>query len=177
MKNPFPLSKVYCLMETGPVVLVTTAEEGRPNVMPMSWHMMMDFEPPLIGCVISNRNFSYGILQRTGECVINIPTRELAEKVLSCGNVSGRSVDKFQQFGLTAVEATEVKAPLIEECYASLECVVADARMTEQYNMFVLEVRQAWVDPHHQHPRTIHHQGWGSFMVAGETIEFPSGKR
>lgn len=164
-------------METGPVVLVTTAEEGRMNVMPMSWHMMMDFEPPLIGCVISNRNFSYGVLQRTGECVINIPTRELAEKVLGCGNVSGRSVDKFQQFGLTAVHASEVGAPLIEECYASLECVVVDAQMTEKYDMFVLEVRQAWVDPRHQRPQTIHHQGWGSFMVAGETIEFPSGKR
>ncbi|HJV65517.1 MAG TPA: flavin reductase family protein [Geomonas sp.] len=177
MKKPFPLSKVYCLMEPGPVVLITTAEEGKPNVMPMSWHMMMEFEPPLIGCVVSSRNFSFGALLRTGECVINIPTVELAEKVVGCGNVSGRSVDKFKQFDLTAVDASQVKAPLIQECYASLECVVADSDFSGKYNLFVLEVRQAWVDPQHKEPKTIHHQGWGSFRVAGETIELVSHKK
>lgn len=176
-KNNFPLSKVYCLIEPGPVVLVTTAGEGRPNVMPMSWHSMIDFEPPLIGCVISNRNYTFEILQRTKECVINIPTVELAEKVVGCGNVSGRSADKFREFGFTPVDAATVKAPLIDECYASLECVVVDQGMAEKYNFFVLEVRQAWIDPHKKQPKTIHHQGWGSFMVAGETIEFASRKK
>jgi len=67
-----------------------------------------------------------------------------------------------------------VKAPLIEECCASLECVVVDTTMSEKYNFFVLEVRKAWIDPLCKHPRTIHHMGWGAFMVAGESIEFPS---
>ena len=43
-----PLAKVYQLIEPGPVVLLTTAHKGRANVMTMSWHMMVDFEPPLI---------------------------------------------------------------------------------------------------------------------------------
>ena len=76
-KKSFPLSRVYRLLEPGPVVLLTTAEKGRANVMTMSWHTMMEFEPPLVGCVISDRNHSFGVLKATRECVINIPTAEL----------------------------------------------------------------------------------------------------
>lgn len=83
-KKSFPLSKVYRLLEPGPVVMVTTARKGRANIMTMSWHTMMDFEPPLVGCVISNRNYTFDILQATGECVINIPTVALAKKAVAC---------------------------------------------------------------------------------------------
>jgi flavin reductase (DIM6/NTAB) family NADH-FMN oxidoreductase RutF len=176
-KEPFPLSKVYTLIETGPVVLLSTAGDGGPDVMPMSWHTMMDFEPPLIGCVVSNRNLTYQTLLRTKECAINIPTVEIAEQVVGCGNVSGRSTDKFEKFGLTAAEASVVKAPLVEECYANLECEVIDTSLAEKYNFFVLEVRRAWADPLHEHPKTIHHQGWDAFMVAGETIHIASRKK
>ena len=102
-KKSFPLSRVYRLLEPGPVVLVTTSEKGRPNVMTMSWHTMMEFEPPLVGCVISDRNHSFGALKATRECVINIPTVELAAQVVGCGNTSGRRLDKFRRFGLTPV--------------------------------------------------------------------------
>ena len=173
-KKSFPLSKVYGLLEPGPVVLVTTAGENRANVMAMSWHTMIEFEPPLVGCVISNRNTSFDILKATGECVINIPTVELAEKVVGCGNTSGRNTDKFKEFDLTPVTASCVKAPLIDECFASLECKVVDGKMVTQYNFFILEVLKAWVDPAMKHPRTIHHLGKGTFMVAGETIQLPS---
>jgi flavin reductase (DIM6/NTAB) family NADH-FMN oxidoreductase RutF len=82
-KTNFPLSEVYRLLKPGPVVLLTTARAGRANVMPMSWHLMMEFEPPLVGCVVSNRNYSFASLKATRECVINIPTVELAETVLN----------------------------------------------------------------------------------------------
>lgn len=173
-KKPFPLSKVYGLLEPGPVVLVTTVGKDRPNIMAMSWHTMIDFEPPIVGCVISNRNYSFDLLKANKECVINIPTVELAEKVVGCGNTSGSNVDKFKKFGLTPVAASCVKAPLIDECYASLECKVVDGKMVAQYNFFILEVLKAWIDPSMKHPRTIHHLGKGSFMVAGETIKLPS---
>ena len=169
-KKPYPLSEVYRLLEPGPVVLVTTARAGRANVMPMSWHTMMEFEPPLVGCVLSNRNHSFETLKRTGECVLNIPTAELLRKVVDCGNHSGERVDKFKLFGLTPEAASQVKAPLIAECHASLECKVADRKMVNRYNFFVLEVVQAWIDPARKRPRTIHHQGEGVFMVAGRTI-------
>jgi flavin reductase (DIM6/NTAB) family NADH-FMN oxidoreductase RutF len=173
-KKSFPLSKVYGLLEPGPVVMVTTAREGQSNIMTMSWHMMMDFEPPTVGCIISNRNYTFNILKATRECVINIPTIELAEKVVGCGNSSGRKIDKFKVFGLTQATASYVKAPLIDECYANLECKVVDEKMVPKYNFFILEVLKAWIDPARKDPRTIHHRGRGAFMVAGETIKLPS---
>ena len=124
--------------------------------------------------VVSNRNFTFNILRATKECVLNIPTVKIAVKVVGCGNTSGRKVDKFKAFGLTAVSASQVKAPLIAECYANLECRVVDARMVAKYNFFILEVIKAWIDPSKKQPRTIHHKGNGVFMVAGKTIRLPS---
>jgi flavin reductase (DIM6/NTAB) family NADH-FMN oxidoreductase RutF len=142
--------------------------------MTMSWHLMMDFEPPLIGCVVSGRDFSFDALTATRECTINIPTVEIAEKVVKCGNSTGRRIDKFQFFALTPVPASQVAAPLIDECYASLECKVVDTRLVNRYNFFVLEVLKAWVDRACKNPRTLHHRGHGTFMVAGETIKLRS---
>lgn len=173
-KKSFPMSKVYGLLEPGPVVLLTTSRKGRVNVMTMSWHTMLEFEPPLVGCVVSNRNFSFGLLKASRECVINIPTVALAKEVVACGNISGQEVDKFSAFNLTPVAASCVKAPLIDECYASLECRVVDGKMVAKYNFFVLEVIKAWVDPLQKNPQTIHHLGKGAFSVAGETIRLPS---
>ena len=173
-KKSFPLSKVYTLIEPGPVVMVTTARKGRPNIMTMSWHTMIDFVPPLLGCVISNRNYTFDVLRTTGECVINIPTAELAKTAVGCGNTSGRTVDKFKEFHLTPAEASRVKAPMVGECYANLECKVVDERMAEQYNLFILEVVRAWIDPQKKNPRTIHHRGKDVFMMSGKTIKLPS---
>ena len=173
-KKSFPLSKVYGLLEPGPVVLVTTAGEGRPNIMAMSWHTMLEFEPPLVGCVISNRNHSFALLTASSECVINIPTVEIAEKVVGCGNTSGADLDKFKTFGLTPKPAKQVRAPLIEECFAHLECRVTDTSMVDRYCFFILEVLKAWIDPAVKEPRTIHHRGYGTFMVAGETVTLKS---
>lgn len=174
MKRTLPLSRVYRLIEPGPVVLVTTAQKGRPNIMAMSWHTMIEFEPPWIGCVISERNYSFNALKATKQCVINIPTVDLAAKVVGCGNTSGRSVDKFQKFNLTPAAASMVGPPLLAECYANLECNLIDAKLVTKYNFFILEVVKAWIDPAKKHPKTIHHLGKGSFMVAGKTIRLPS---
>lgn len=174
MKKSFPLSRVYTLLEPGPVVLVTTASKGRANVMTLSWHTMMEFEPPLVGCVMSNRNFSHGMLKASRECVINIPAANMAAQVIGCGNASGRRVDKFEAFGLTSAPASRVAAPLIAECYANLECRVVDTKLVARYNFFVLEVLKAWIDPARKLPRTLHHMGRGAFMVAGRTIKLPS---
>ena len=174
VKQALPLSKVYRLLEPGPVVLVSTASKGKTDIMALSWHMMIEFEPPLVGCVISNRNHTFGLVKATKECVINIPTVELAAQVVGCGNTSGRRTDKYKKFGLTPVAGSRVKAPLIEECYANLECQVVDMRMAAQYNIFILEVLKAWIDPSKKQPRTMHHRGKGTFMVAGRTITLPS---
>jgi len=174
MKRKLSLSKVYGLLEPGPVVLITTALRGRLNIMTQSWHTMLDFEPPTLACVISNRNHTFGIIERTRQCVINLPTVELAKAVVGCGNTSGRTVNKFEAFGLTPADAALVEAPLIEECYANLECRVIDASMKVRYNLFVLEVLNARIDPSIKRPQTMHHLGHGSFMIAGKTIKLRS---
>lgn len=176
-KRVFPLSKVYGLLEPGPVVLVTTARDGRSNIMAMSWHMMLEFEPPLVGCVICNANYSFDLLERTGECGINISSVEIADKVVGCGNTSGLKIDKFEKFGLTPRTAQRIEAPLIEECFANLECIVVDTCMVVKYGLFVLEVIKAWVDPAVKDPRTIHHLGKGRFMFAGEMVNLKSKMR
>jgi len=174
VKRSLPLARVYQLLEPGPVVLITTSRRGRPNVMTLSWLTMMDFEPPLVGCVLSNRNFSFAALKSTKECAINIPTASLAKQVVGCGNTSGKSVDKFKVFRLTPIPAARIAAPLIEECYSNLECRVVDASMANKYNFFVLQVLKAWIDPAEKNPRTLHHRGRGVFMVAGRTLRLPS---
>jgi flavin reductase (DIM6/NTAB) family NADH-FMN oxidoreductase RutF len=173
-KRSLPLSRVYRLLEPGPVVLVTTSYKGRANVMTLSWLTMMEFEPPLAGCVLSGRNYSFDALLKTRECVINIPTANLAQKVVKVGNSSGRKLDKFRTFGLTPTPASQVAPPLIAECYANLECKVADTRMVNRYNFFVLEVVKAWIDPAVKEPRMLHHEGRGVFRISGRKLSLPS---
>ena len=172
-----PLSKVYQLLEPGPVVLLTTARKGRANVMTMSWHMMVEFEPPLIACIVSNGNHSFAALRATKECVIAIPARKLAAKVVKVGNSSGCDIDKFIAFGLTPIPAKRVKPPLVAECFANLECKATDTRLVNVYGLFILEVLKAWIDPKQKHPKTIHHRGYGAFAVDGETIRLKSRMR
>lgn len=173
-KRSLPLAQVYRLLEPGPVVLLTTSRNGHANVMTQSWHTMIDFEPPLVGLVISNRNDTFNALKATRECAINIPTAKLAKAVVGCGNTSGRKVDKFARFHLTPVAASVVAPPLIDECYANLECRVVDVRLVEAYGFFVVRVVKAWIDPTQEQPRTLHHRGKGLFMVAGKTVKLPS---
>jgi flavin reductase (DIM6/NTAB) family NADH-FMN oxidoreductase RutF len=152
------LSKVYQLIEPGPVVLLTTARKGRANVMTMSWHMMVEFEPPLVACVVSSANYSFTALRAAGECVVAVPGVTLADKVAQAGNCSGRDIDKFAAIGLTRRPAKRVDPPLLAECIANLECRVSDTRLVSKYNLFILEVLAAWVDPKQKNAKTIHHQ-------------------
>lgn len=168
------LAGVYQLVEPGPVVLLTTSHGGRANVMTMSWHMMMEFAPPLIACIVSDHDFSYAALRATKECVIAIPAAELAEQVVKVGNCSGRDTNKFETCGLTPLPAKEVSAPLVAECFANLECRVIDTRLVNKYNLFILEVVRAWEDPEQVDPRTLHHRGYGAFAVDGEIVHLES---
>jgi flavin reductase (DIM6/NTAB) family NADH-FMN oxidoreductase RutF len=169
-----PLAEVYQLLEPGPVVLLTTAQSGHANVMTMSWHMMVEFEPPLVACVVSSADYSYAALLAERECVIAIPAVGMAPVVVKVGNSSGRTIDKFKKLGLTPLPAALVSPPLVAECFANLECRVVDTSLVDKYNIFVLEVVKAWIDPAQKRPRTIHHHGYGSFVVDGKTIVLPS---
>ena len=169
-KRDFPLHDIRRFLEPGPVVLVGSAFKGETNIMTMGWHTVMEFSPALVGCLISSGNHSYELVSGSGECVINVPTVDLAAKVVGIGNCSGAQVDKFKRFKLTAAPAEEVKAPLIAECYANLECKLADGSLRDKYNFFIFEVVKAHAPAAPKYPRTIHYRGDGMFMVAGRSL-------
>jgi flavin reductase (DIM6/NTAB) family NADH-FMN oxidoreductase RutF len=169
-KKDFPVSNIRRFLEPGPIVLVSSAWKGKTNIMTMGWHMIMEFQPSLIGCYIWEANHSFEMIRRSRECVINIPTADLGATVVGIGNSSGRDTDKFKKFGLTAQPAERVKAPLIAECYASFECRLADSSLIGKYSLFVLECVKARVATTPKFPKTIHYRGDGLFMVAGPTV-------
>src|ERR1700709_2586494 len=115
IKKDFPTDNVRRFLEPGPIVLVSSAHKGATNIMTMGWHMVMEFTPSLIGCCISSGNHSHEMVRKSRQCVINLPTVDLAATVVKIGNSSGRDVDKFAEFDLTAKPAPHVRRPLIEQ--------------------------------------------------------------
>jgi flavin reductase (DIM6/NTAB) family NADH-FMN oxidoreductase RutF len=108
------------------------------------------------------------MIRKSGACVINIPTMDIAATVVGIGNSTGRDIDKFAEFGLTAEPASEVGAPLISECYANFECKLVDASLIQKYSLFVFEVVKAHAPTSPKYPKTIHYRGDGVFMISGE---------
>jgi flavin reductase (DIM6/NTAB) family NADH-FMN oxidoreductase RutF len=165
-----PLSRAYQFIEPGPVLFLVTSDAGKPNLMTMSAHMVIEDDArPLVACGIGPWDHSFGTLQRTNECVLAIPTAGLAEKVVDIGNCSGADMDKFKAFGLTPKPARVVDVPLVAECLVNLECRVHD--WIAQYDLVILEVVHGWTDPAHKDTRLLHHNDNGTFRVDGEELD------
>jgi flavin reductase (DIM6/NTAB) family NADH-FMN oxidoreductase RutF len=169
-KRDFPVSKVRRYLEPGPIVLVSSCWRGKSNIMTMGWHTVMEFTPALVGCIISEMNYSFDLIRKSRECVINLPTTALTDTVVRIGNTTGAEIDKFQKFNLTADEASEVGAPLIRECHANFECRLSDAKLVRKYNFFIFEVVKAHVAPSPKYPETLHYTGDGVFTLSGKAI-------
>jgi flavin reductase (DIM6/NTAB) family NADH-FMN oxidoreductase RutF len=137
--NEFPESKIYRLIEPGSVLLVTTSQHKRPNIMTIGFHMMIQHEPPLIGCIIGPWDQSFTALRETRECVLAVPGIDLTQKVVDIGNCSGSEVDKFKKFRLSSMPAKSVAAPLFGECLANIECKVKDTNLANKYDLFIFE--------------------------------------
>ena len=167
-KKNFPVTKVRRFLEPGPIVLVSSAHRGERNIMTMGWHMMMEYSR--VGCFIWDQNHSFEMIRRSRQCVINLPTYAMADAVIGIGNRHGPEPDKFEAFGLTAVEGAKVKAPLIAECYANFECELVDTSLIRKYSLFVFEVVKAHVATSPKYPTTMHYRGDGVFMVSGRNV-------
>jgi flavin reductase (DIM6/NTAB) family NADH-FMN oxidoreductase RutF len=170
-KRDFPVDDARRFLEPGPIILVSSAWKGKTNIMTMGWHMVMGEEPSLVGCFIWDQNFSFEMIRKSRECVINVPTVDLATTVVAIGNTSGRDVDKFAAFDLTPVQGLRVRAPLIDECHASFECRLVDSSLIRRYSLFVFEVVKAHARPAPKFPKTLHYRGDGLFMLAGATVK------
>jgi len=158
------LSKAFTLMEPGPVVLVTTYDGKRSNVMAISWTMVLDFTPSFAICT-GPWNYSFAALRKKKECVIAIPTVDMLDKVVGVGSCSGVDTDKFEKYMLTPMKAKHVKAPLIKECLANIECRVVD--IVKKHNIVVLEGVAAHFDYSRREKRTVHAVGDGTFIADG----------
>jgi flavin reductase (DIM6/NTAB) family NADH-FMN oxidoreductase RutF len=137
--------------------------------MTLSWSILIDFDP-LIGCVLSPGDFSYEILKKTKECVLAIPAVDMIETAVKIGNCSGEETDKFAAFNLTPIKAKIVKAPLIKECLANIECVVTDISAVDKYGLFIMRGIKTWRDETKIDKRTFHAEGDGNFIIDGETV-------
>ena len=162
-----PIQKAFTLLEPGPVVLVTTADGGKQNIITFSWTMVMDFTPKF-AFVTGPWNYSYKALTKTKECVIAIPAVDLAKKAVQIGTCSGAKVDKFEKFKLTPLKAEKVSAPLIKECYANIECRIVDH--IKKHDLFILDGLAAWVDNSRAEKRCFHAIGDGHFIADGKVI-------
>jgi len=161
------ISKAFTLLESGPVVLVTTSDGEKNNIMTISWTMVVDFTP-LFAITTGPWNYSYAALRKSRECVIAIPTVDLIDQVVGVGTCSGADTDKFKKFGLTPVKGRHVGSPLIKECLANIECKVID--IVKKHNIVVLEGVAAYFDGSRKEKRTIHAIGDGTFVVDGRTL-------
>ncbi|MFZ2394109.1 flavin reductase family protein [Rhodoferax sp.] len=166
--RPLKLSQAFTLMESGPVVLVTTHDGTKDNIMTISWTMVMDFTP-VFAITTGEWNHSFAALRKHRECVIAIPTVDLLDKVVGIGTCSGADTDKFAKFKLTPVPAQLVRPPLIKECLANIECKVID--IVKKHNIVVLEAVAAYLDTARKEKRTVHAVGDGTFIVDGRKID------
>jgi flavin reductase (DIM6/NTAB) family NADH-FMN oxidoreductase RutF len=171
-KRDFPPAKVRRFLEPGPIVLVSSAYRAERNIMTLGWHMVMEFEPSMVGCYVWDENHSHSLIRKSKECVINVPTSDLVETVIGIGNTHGSKADKFAEFRLTAVDGVKVGAPLIAECYANFECKLVDASLIRRYSLFVFEVVKAHVATSPRYPTTVHYRGDGVFMISGRNVSY-----
>ncbi|OWW20713.1 flavin reductase family protein [Noviherbaspirillum denitrificans] len=179
---PVELPKAYRLLNHGPTVLVTSAHGGASNVMAAAWSMPLDFSPPKVAVVIDRNTRTRELVEASGEFALNVPSRQIAAQTLAVGSASGREIDKFGEFGLTAFPGGKIAAPLLEGCLGWLECrVIPEPHIQGTYDLFLGEVVAAWADPaafrdghwifEEGTPRSIHYIAGGNFFETGEAFE------
>ena len=164
----FELSRAFTLIEPGPVVLVTTNDGTKNNIMTISWTMVLSFEPAL-AITTGAWNHSFAALRKSKGSVSCPRDARLQDRMVEIGTCSGADTDKFAKFKLTALPGTVVNAPLIGECLANIECRVVD--VIRKHNIFVLEAVAAHFDPGRKEKRTVHAVGDGTFVVDGHRFD------
>lgn len=141
------LSSAYRLLHPMHTVLVSCiGKTGKPNVLPLAWAMPTSHNPPLVAVSMAPNRYSHALIEETKEFVLNIPTVDIVNETLACGRTSGKSHDKFSETSLTPLPAKKVKAPIIKECIAHLECRLHSQFKTGDHTVFVGEILEAYAD-------------------------------
>ncbi len=183
--QPVLLKHANRLINHGPTVLVTSAHEGKRNIMAAAWSMPVEFEPPRIASVIDKTTFTRELIEGSGVFGICIPGAAAIDLTYSVGRVSGREHDKVSALAVPVVVGSETGVPLLESgCAAWLECRRLPEKHTEDaYDTCFAEVVSAAADPsvfsngrwqfndQNQALHTIHHLGGGVFATAGNIVQ------
>ena len=128
------------------VLIVSVSREGKPNVMTCAWNMPVSEEPPMIAVALGSESYTSQLIRETREFTVNIPDEQLLKAIWVCGTKSGKSVDKFKLAGLTPKPAKKVKAPIISDCAAHLECKLSAQLEAGECTIFVGEVLEAYCE-------------------------------
>ncbi|TFG12181.1 flavin reductase family protein [Candidatus Thorarchaeota archaeon] len=129
-----------------PVILVSVAHEKQPNIITLSWAANVCSDPPSIAIGVRPSRYSYDLIKEAGDFVVNIPSRDLLDATVFCGTHSGREHNKFEECGLTPVNATKVSAPMIEECPLNIEAEVKKIISVGVHDLFIAEVVAVHMD-------------------------------
>lgn len=146
MKKEVPVENANRLVNTGCVVLVSSSNEEKDNIVTLAWQSPLSHAPMLLGVAIANVHLSTEIINESEEFVINVPNKDLIEETHACGSISGRKVDKFEENGLSREEPEEIETPAIRECVANIECEVENTFVTGDHTLFVGKVQSARVE-------------------------------
>lgn len=133
------MEKPYRLLYPMGVVLVSSSYKGKDNVMTACWCFPLSFDPILFGVSIGKERFSFGLVEKSREFVINVPGEGMLKAALICGENSGRDEDKFALAELTKEGSEKVKAPSIAESLTSIECKVTNSIEAGDHVLFIGE--------------------------------------
>lgn len=124
-----------------PAVLVSASDgNGNDNLITIAWAGTVCTNPPMVSISVRPERYSYDMICKTGEFVINLTTKDLVFATDYCGVVSGRDVDKWKEMGLTKVPGTNVNVPYIKESPVSIECRVRSVEELGSHHMFLADV-------------------------------------
>lgn len=129
-----------------PVVLVSVADGETQNILTVAWAGTVCTNPPMVSISVRPERYSYEMIKKSGEFVLNLTTKELVYAADYCGVKSGRDVDKFRELKLTALPAEQVKAPLIEQSPVNIECRVVQVQNLGSHDLFLAEVLAVHAD-------------------------------
>lgn len=130
-----------------PAVMVSVADEnGKANIITVAWAGTVCTNPPMVSISVRPERYSYELIQKSGEFVINLTTKDLTFACDYCGVTSGRDVDKFKELGLTPVALPNGKAPGIAESPVNIECEVVEQKELGSHTMFLAKVRGVTVE-------------------------------
>ncbi|MDH5460009.1 MAG: flavin reductase family protein [Candidatus Bathyarchaeota archaeon] len=140
MKKEVPVLDGLRQLPIRPVYLVSVEHEGKKNIISIGMFAFFSGKPTLVGVGIAPSRYSFELVRKSGEYVVNVVDDKLMEAVRICGEKSGREVDKFELAKLTPVRGVKVKAPLIQESPVSIECKVVKEVEVGDHVWFIGEV-------------------------------------